>query len=85
VREVHDLHVWEVASGFPALSAHVLVGRDSDCHDIRRHLERALHDNFAIEHTTLHVDHEGDELLNIEAAEQRRAPTRVRAAPPPRE
>ena len=23
--EVHDLHVWEVTSGFPALSAHVLV------------------------------------------------------------
>ena len=26
VTEVHDLHVWEVTSGFPALSAHVLVG-----------------------------------------------------------
>ena len=25
VHEVHDLHVWEVTSGFPALSAHVLV------------------------------------------------------------
>ena len=25
--EVHDLHVWEVTSGFPALAAHVLVGR----------------------------------------------------------
>ena len=25
VREVHDLHVWEVTSGFPALAAHVLV------------------------------------------------------------
>ena len=28
--EVHDLHVWEVTSGFPALSAHVLVGPDCD-------------------------------------------------------
>ena len=26
--EVHDLHVWEVTSGFPALSAHVLVGAE---------------------------------------------------------
>ena len=26
ITEVHDLHVWEVTSGFPALSAHVLVG-----------------------------------------------------------
>ena len=27
VVEVHDLHVWTVTSGFPALSAHVVVGR----------------------------------------------------------
>jgi cobalt-zinc-cadmium efflux system protein len=66
VVEVHDLHVWEVTSGFPALSAHVLVGRDTDCHDTRRRLERLLHDRFAIEHTTLQVEHEGGDLLAIE-------------------
>ena len=32
VVEVHDLHVWTITSGFPALSAHVLVGRGDDCH-----------------------------------------------------
>ena len=36
VVEVHDLHVWEIASGFPALSAHVLVAADEDCHAARR-------------------------------------------------
>ena len=66
VREVHDLHVWEVTSGFPALSAHVLVGVGQDCHDARRALERLLRDEFAIEHTTLQVDHEGGDLLHIE-------------------
>jgi cobalt-zinc-cadmium efflux system protein len=66
VVEVHDLHVWQVTSGFPALSAHVLVGRDTDCHDTRRRLERLLHDRFAIEHTTLQVEHEGGDLLAIE-------------------
>jgi cobalt-zinc-cadmium efflux system protein len=66
VAEVHDLHIWEVTSGFPALSAHVLVGTDSDCHDARRALARMLHDEFGIEHTTLQVDHEGAELLDIE-------------------
>ena len=40
VHEVHDLHVWEVTSGFPALSAHVLVGADNDCHAARSELER---------------------------------------------
>jgi cobalt-zinc-cadmium efflux system protein len=66
VTEVHDLHIWEVTSGFPSLSAHVLVGRDTDCHDVRRSLERILHDEFDIEHTTLQVDHEGGDLLEIE-------------------
>ena len=66
VQEIHDLHVWEVTSGFPALSAHVLVGRDADCHGARRALERLLHDDFEIEHTTLQVDHEGGDLLEIE-------------------
>jgi cobalt-zinc-cadmium efflux system protein len=66
VTEVHDLHVWEVTSGFPALSAHVLVGTEQDCHATRRELERLLHDEFDIEHTTLQVDHEGGDLLHIE-------------------
>jgi len=66
VSEVHDLHVWEVTSGFPALSAHVLVGSDDDCHRARLDLERVLHDGFGIQHTTLQVDHEGGELLEIE-------------------
>jgi cobalt-zinc-cadmium efflux system protein len=66
IAEVHDLHIWEVTSGFPALSAHVLVGREADCHAARRGLERLLHDDFAIEHTTLQVDHEGSDLLEIQ-------------------
>jgi cobalt-zinc-cadmium efflux system protein len=65
VTEVHDLHVWEIGSGFPALSAHVLVDPDADCHRIRRELEELLHDRFAIEHTTLQVEHAQSELLQI--------------------
>jgi cobalt-zinc-cadmium efflux system protein len=65
VVEVHDLHVWEVTSGFPALSAHVLVGANSDCHEARRQIEAMLHERFGLEHTTLQVDHAGGELLAI--------------------
>src|SRR5262249_40511804 len=39
VVEVHDLHVWTVTSGFPALSAHVLVESGADCHAARRRLQ----------------------------------------------
>jgi cobalt-zinc-cadmium efflux system protein len=67
VVEVHDLHVWEVTSGFPALSAHVLVGADSDCHAVRRQVEAMLRERFALDHTTLQVDHTGSELLEISA------------------
>jgi cobalt-zinc-cadmium efflux system protein len=69
VVEVHDLHVWEVTSGFPALSAHVLVGEDADCHDARRRLERVLDERFGLHHTTLQVEHEHSQrLLSIEQA-----------------
>jgi cobalt-zinc-cadmium efflux system protein len=65
--EVHDLHVWEVTSGFTALAAHVLVAPGDDCHARRRELEELVHDRFGIDHTTLQVDHEArDELLRIE-------------------
>jgi cobalt-zinc-cadmium efflux system protein len=65
VSEVHDLHVWEIGSGFPTLSAHVLVEAEADCHRIRRELERIVLERFAIEHTTLQVDHAPAELLQI--------------------
>jgi cobalt-zinc-cadmium efflux system protein len=60
VTEVHDLHVWEVTSGFTALSAHVLVPAGSDCHARRAELERLLAERFGLEHTTLQVEHEAD-------------------------
>ena len=68
VVEVHDLHVWEITSGFPALSAHVLVGPDRDCHELRRRLEVLLHERFGLDHTTLQVDHRGEQLLEITPA-----------------
>ena len=57
VRDVHDLHVWEIGTDLPALSAHVLVRRGIDCHAVRLELEQMLHERFQIEHTTLQVDH----------------------------
>ncbi|HUB72441.1 MAG TPA: cation diffusion facilitator family transporter [Solirubrobacteraceae bacterium] len=75
VVEVHDLHVWEVTSGFPALSAHVLVRADSDCHLARRRIEAMLRARFDLEHTTLQVDHAGgSEILQLEIAPGAGAP-----------
>jgi len=66
VTEVHDLHVWTITSGFPALAAHVLVDRETDCHGVRRTLELMLAERFSLDHTTLQVDHAGGDLLQIE-------------------
>ena len=66
VVEVHDLHLWEVSSGFPTLSAHVLVRRECDCQAHRRELAELLRDRFGIEHSTLQVEHVGDEGVPLE-------------------
>jgi cobalt-zinc-cadmium efflux system protein len=69
VTEVHDLHVWEIGSGFPALSAHVLVEPEADCHAIRRELEQLVAERFSIDHTTLQVDHAQTGLIQIDRTE----------------
>jgi len=67
VTSIHDLHVWEIGSDLPSLSAHVLVPPGDDCHAVRRELERLLDERFGITHTTLQVDHAADSgLLRIE-------------------
>jgi cobalt-zinc-cadmium efflux system protein len=72
VTEVHDLHVWEVTSGFPALSAHVTVGRDDDCHRARLELAELIEREFDIHHTTLQVEHEPEDLVQIEGMDPSR-------------
>jgi cobalt-zinc-cadmium efflux system protein len=69
VVEVHDLHIWEITSGQPAASAHVLVQPGRDCHATRRGLQDLLRDQYGIGHATLQVDHLGQDtsrdLLHI--------------------
>ena len=68
VVEVHDLHVWMITSGFPALAAHVLVAEDDDCHLKRLEVAEMLHSRFGIDHATLQMDHTHPQLLQIEQA-----------------
>jgi cobalt-zinc-cadmium efflux system protein len=66
VVEVHDLHVWEVTSGFPALSAHVVVRSGCDTQSHRRQLAELLRESFGIEHSTLQVEERHGGQLSIE-------------------
>jgi cobalt-zinc-cadmium efflux system protein len=80
VVEVHDLHVWTVTSGFPALSAHVLVEPAADCHAARRRLEQMLADRFGLTHTTLQVEHAEPATTRVELGDAvaRRTPVERR-------
>jgi cobalt-zinc-cadmium efflux system protein len=73
VHEVHDLHVWTLTSGFPVLSAHVLVAPGADCHGLRRGLEAMLGERFGLEHSTLQVEH-APGTLQLGPSYRRRAP-----------
>jgi cobalt-zinc-cadmium efflux system protein len=80
VVEAHDLHVWTVTSGFPALSAHVLVDPGADCHAIRRELEVLLAERFEVTHTTLQVEHaeSGPRPVELGSVAARRRPVERR-------
>jgi len=65
VKQVHDLHLWELAPGHPILTAHVLVATKADCHAVRRSLEQMLQERFRIGHTTLQVDHAHDPVVRL--------------------
>lgn len=64
VREVHDLHVWSITSGFPALAAHVVVKATHEPDQVRLAIEQMLEGDFALSHTTLQVSSEP--LLHIQ-------------------
>ena len=67
VIEVHDLHVWTVTSGFPAVAAHITVQADHEPSLIRRRTAEMLRKHFGVEHSTLQVERVGNEreLLQI--------------------
>ncbi|HKU82039.1 MAG TPA: cation diffusion facilitator family transporter [Candidatus Tumulicola sp.] len=58
VTGVHDLHVWSIASGTHALSAHVLLDdrRLSEAAGVLREIDRVLRDDFAIAHATIQFE-----------------------------
>jgi cobalt-zinc-cadmium efflux system protein len=58
VSQVHDLHVWTVAPGYIALSAHVTIADQalSQTAEIMSALKETLHVSFEIHHTTIQFE-----------------------------
>jgi cobalt-zinc-cadmium efflux system protein len=66
VQEVHDLHVWSITSGFPALAAHVIVDPRADANETRHAIEDMLREDFGLDHTTLQMA--PAELLQLDSS-----------------
>lgn len=73
VVDVHDLHVWALASRTPALTAHVVMREAAEPDRLRRALAARLHDRFGIEHVTLQLeaDHCGEACGGPDASHDR--------------
>jgi cobalt-zinc-cadmium efflux system protein len=65
VVEVHDLHVWSIATGVPALSAHVILANDAHDRDrVLHEIQLRLHDCFAIHHSTVQIEGQAQKLCS---------------------
>jgi len=65
VIEVHDLHIWSITTGLPALSGHVrLDGAPSGAgDDMLNRIKETVRDRFGIVHTTIQIESRGYEEL----------------------
>jgi cobalt-zinc-cadmium efflux system protein len=80
ISDVHDLHVWSIAGGMNALSAHILVRDDcplSDCDGLLNRVNRVLSDRYQITHTTIQFEydccgrHDSDEFFCTQSEHER--------------
>lgn len=56
VKDVHDLHVWTVTSGFTALSCHLVIDETMNSQHLLQSARRLLQKEFGIEHSTLQLE-----------------------------
>ncbi|HXH32827.1 MAG TPA: cation diffusion facilitator family transporter [Plantibacter sp.] len=59
---VHDVHVWQITSGHPVFSAHVVVSQEvfalGGTGELLDRLGSCLHDHFDVEHSTFQLEPE---------------------------
>ena len=70
VRDVHDLHIWSIAGGMHALSAHVQITERpvSACAALVETLNKMLKDRYRIAHTTMQFECAGCALSDLYCA-----------------
>jgi cobalt-zinc-cadmium efflux system protein len=56
VLQVHDLHIWTIASGIYALSVHVAIDNHLNRDCLTWELEELLRDRFGLDHNTIQIE-----------------------------
>jgi cobalt-zinc-cadmium efflux system protein len=56
VLQVHDLHIWTIASGIYALSVHVTINNHLNRDCLTGELEELLRDRFGLDHNTIQIE-----------------------------
>lgn len=64
VKEVHDLHIWALSTNHNALTAHLLMHQQPQ-KDFLRKVENHLEKNFEIEHSTIQIEVDDENLCNL--------------------
>lgn len=57
VKEIHHVHIWELASGQSAMTAHVVMIDGGSCNDTIWSVKKILIEEFGIIHSTIQVEH----------------------------
>jgi cobalt-zinc-cadmium efflux system protein len=65
VKDVHDLHVWTITTGFEALSVHVVATPGTETDSLLHRLQELLGERFGLTHTTIQVDIDHASQLQI--------------------
>jgi cobalt-zinc-cadmium efflux system protein len=55
---VHDLHVWSITAGMPAMSCHAVLRRGADPQAALRAMSRVMRDKHKVSHTTIQIETE---------------------------
>jgi cobalt-zinc-cadmium efflux system protein len=58
VVSVHDLHVWSITSGMPALSCHIVLRTGADAPALLASVSAILSEKYHIKHTTIQIEQE---------------------------
>ncbi len=61
VLSFHDLHIWAMSTTETALTVHIVTGSDIDQDRFIRQVCDVLSDRFSIQHTTIQIEHAGEE------------------------